>query len=116
MGAAPYQFDLSLSDDATPEFSLEWTMEDGSDFPWAEYTVEYSVHREGWLAWTCGWSTLTEDTGVTVDPSANLVTVTLAQHVRPGQYAHGCRVKHIETGKSVQIFDGTLNIIEGNFR
>lgn len=112
MAGAAFRVDRSFTDDETIELSFEWKMKDGSDFPWAEYDIAYSLVG-------CGQTiALTLDNGISVNEELNafIVEPGIGRRLRPGQYRHGVRITHLETGKVIQPVDGTVTITEGNFR
>ncbi len=111
--AAAYTANVSATDDESFEFTCEWTMVDGTDFPWADYTFAYTLGYRG-----CGpILSLTDASGVVVTEADNLITFAapVATRLAAGTYEHGCRITHIATGKVVQVFDGTVIVTEGNF-
>ena len=112
MAGAPYQLDMTFSDDATFEFSAVWTMKDGSDFPWSSFDVHYVLRDE------CGIRLgLEQGAGILVTPAANVVSfVNAGTALRPGRYRHACRIRDITNGQFIQVFDGTVLIEEGGFR
>lgn len=110
--AAAYQVNVSATDDETFEFTCEWKMENGDPFPWDDYEIFYSLGgRSPHLVLNAS------NGGVFKDPTNDSVTfrAPAGQRLRPGSYEHGCRVTHIATMKTVQIFDGSVSITEGNF-
>lgn len=110
---SPYELNLSLSDDATFEFSCEWKLSDGSPFPWAENGIEYVLSDDR----DCALFTLDQARGsVITAPELHRVTFASATMPRPGRYQHGCRARHLATGKVAPLFDGTVTISEGHFR
>lgn len=113
MGAAPYDLPVTMTDDETPQFTLEWVMDDATGFPWSDYVVEYSIGPEN-----CRRRTpLTAPGAVTIDPTGNLITFDLTSAgICRGRYEHGCRITNNDTGVETQVFDGLLVVSEGNFR
>lgn len=112
MAGAAYQVNVSATDDETFEFTCEWKLADGSDFPWADYSYAYELKRD------CrAILSLTGGAGLAVDPGENTITVQPPDTMRlcAGQYRHGCRIIHTATGKTIQVFDGSVTITEGNF-
>jgi hypothetical protein len=112
MTAAAYEIGVTASDDATFEFTCEWRLESGEPFPWQEYAFAYDLRRDG-------RPTLALSTGNGIEINEEQSTITFAPadpafRLRPGRYEHGCRATHIETGKTIQLFDGTATIFEGN--
>jgi hypothetical protein len=112
MAGAAYQVNVSATDDETFEFTCEWTLADGSDFPWADYAYAYELKRDRRLVLS-----LTGGDGLLITAENNKITVQPPMTTRlcPGVYRHGCRITHIENGKTIQVFDGTVTITEGNF-
>jgi hypothetical protein len=112
MAGAAYQVNVSATDDETFAFTCEWTLADGSDFPWADYTYAYELkrNRRPILALAGG-------DGLAVDPGENTITFQPPEAMRlcAGRYQHGCRITHTATGKTIQVFDGSVTITEGNF-
>ncbi|AOO81667.1 hypothetical protein [Bosea vaviloviae] len=112
MAGAAYQVNVSATDDETFAFTCEWTLADGSDFPWADYAYAYELKRERRPVLS-----LTSSDGLAVDASENTITFQPPEAMRlcAGRYRHGCRITHTATGKTIQVFDGFVTITEGNF-
>jgi hypothetical protein len=109
MGNAPYEVAVSGTDDETFTFSLPFENEDGSAFPFSDYTIEYAVSCDGRPSFT-----LTQSTGITVQ--SGVVTFASAPRtLRPGRYTHACRIKSVANGTYTQVFDGPVSIDEGGF-
>lgn len=108
--SAPYEVNVSGSDDETFMFSIPFETEDGSAFPFTDYAIDYAVSsRHGRDL------VLTEGSGITI--AAPVVTFRAERgRLRRGVYEHGCRLRNLVTGDEFQVFDGTVTISEGNFR
>lgn len=111
MAGAPYQVNLSFTDDETYSFAIFLDALGGAEIEWPEYRPEYSVTR------LCGSRVIyTIDNGLVVDESLNRITAVLRDlALRPGVYRHGLRFYHIPTDTYCQLFDGQVTITEGNF-
>lgn len=107
-GTAPYEVNLGGSDDEVFAFPLSWVMADGTAFPFADYEIEYSLKKGG-----CSYLRLTQADGITVVGS--VISFDAGRCLPRGGYEHGCRLKHIATGKYVQVFTGSVRIGEGEF-
>jgi hypothetical protein len=108
MANAPYEVNVSGTDDETFMFVLPFENADGSAFPFNQYEVEYSLTHFGEQRLF-----LTQAAGITIDNGS--VIFNGGQPIQQGEYEHGCRVRRIENGQLVQVFDGTVTIGEGNF-
>jgi hypothetical protein len=109
--AAPYRVNISGTDDETFEWSQEWEQEDGTAFPFEDYTIEYVVR------WDSGgevFAMSSDDAGVTV-AAPNVTFGGLEYTLLEGHYLHGCRIVHNSTGKMSQVFDGEVTISDGGF-
>lgn len=112
MAGAAYQVNATVTDDESFGFTCEWKIDDGTDFPWADFTYEYEIGAH------CSPSyALTVGSGLTIDPDANLISFQLDadQRLSVGQHPHGCRLTDIATGRVLQVFDGTITVTDGNF-
>lgn len=107
---APYEVNVSGSDDETFEFTLPFEQTDGTPFPFEDYAIEYVVAGRG-----SGGLSLTEGAGILIDAPFVSFRAEMGR-LRPGTYAHGCRIKSLVSGDYRQVFDGTVTITEGNFR
>jgi len=108
---AYYEVTVRASDDETYEYSLEEKMEDGSPFPWEDYEIEYSVTYKGG-----NMLTLTEADGVIIHSGEGIVTFSAPSgSLAVGKYKHGCRIRHLDTAKEIQVFTGNVTIYEGEF-
>lgn len=111
--AAAYNATIELTDDESFGFAVSIEQkEDGDSLPLDEYEFEYQMEGCGvslFLDQTSGVSVDLENEIVSVDPGAD-------RRFRPGQYRHGFRAKHLQSGKVVQLFDGVVTVSEGNFR
>jgi hypothetical protein len=109
--AAPYRVNISGTDDETFEWSQEWVQDDGTAFPFEDYTIEYVV------AYDKGGEVmfLTSDgpAGVTVD-APNVTFGGVGYALEEGHYRHGCRIVDVD-GKTIQVFDGEVTIDDGGF-
>lgn len=107
--SAPYEVNVSFSDDEAFAFCISFAMADETDFPFEDYAVEYSVRREG-----SDRISLTEDNGISI--SAPVVIFDAGNSpLRKGEYNHGCRIRHLTTGNIYQVFTGSVTIGEGEF-
>lgn len=97
---APYQVDVVGSDDETFEFTLTYVQTDGSVFPWASYTVEYTVGNQ---------------TGTVSTDAVSGNAVFTGPSLSAGRYEHACRLTEIATGKKRLSFDGAVTIHDGPF-
>lgn len=107
--SAPYEVNVTGTDDETYAFSVPFENADGSAFPFSDFAIEYSVAQ-------CGSPvlSLTQGNGITVVGSS--VTFKAARgSLKVGEYQHGCRIRHKTTGDETQVFDGSVTITEGNF-
>lgn len=107
-----FTFARTFTDKETIRFSARWKLKDGSDFPWADYTYAYAIESERGSPHA---SLTVENSGITVDPSQNLITFSAPVDLRlcAGNYRHGCVITHTETGQDIQFFVGPLTITEG---
>lgn len=107
--SAPYEVNVTGTDDEAFVFTIPFENSDGTAFPFAEYEIEYSVKKGGSprLLLTQGDGITIADSVVTFDGGNSPLSV--------GEYAHGCRIRNIESGKFFQVFDGSVTISEGNF-
>lgn len=110
-GSAPYEVNVSGSDDETFAFSLPFENTDGTPFDFDAYVVEYVVSSDGGGRYLF----LTDTSGITIGDSILTIQADRGR-VRPGVYSHGCRLREIATGFEFQVFDGTVTISEGAFR
>lgn len=109
--AAAYECTISMTDDET--FLLTWIMttNDGSVFPVEDYSFEQSIRG-------CGIAVLLNETeGITKDSVTGTLTITpgMSYRFKKGVYHHGLRKTDLSTGQVDQIYDGTINVSEGNF-
>lgn len=111
--AAAYECSISMTDDETFLFAIEPRTPAGGVPVWADYTYEYSLVG-------CGRDlTLTEGAGLVVDTLLNLITIGPAdrtERLPAGIYRHGFRMTETSSGTTIQHFDGTVTVTEGNFR
>lgn len=108
MANAPYEVNVSGTDDETFMFVLPFENSDGSAFPFDQYEIEYSLIQSG-----CQRLLLTQAAGITIDSGS--VIFSAGSPIQQGAYQHGCRIRRITTGQLIQVFDGTVTIGEGNF-
>lgn len=112
MAGAAYECIASCTDDETFVLTCQALKADGSVFETDEYTWDYVLKG-------CGVNLLlTQDNGgVTVDDVTATITITPGVDYRlaAGNYTHGFRKTHIESGQVDQIFDGTVTVTEGHF-
>lgn len=107
--SAPYEVNVTGTDDETFAFSIPFENSDGTAFPFADYEIEYSVRKGGSVRLH-----LTQGAGIDIQPPA--VTFKAARgSLKEGEYSHGCRIRHVSTGEEFQVFDGSVTISEGNF-
>lgn len=109
--AAPYECNVSCTDDESFVLTLELLRSDGQLFDVAEYAFEYVLKG-------CGADyLLTEADGISVDAPTATLTISPGVNVRlrPGVYEHGLRKEHIATGQVDSVFDGKITSTEGNF-
>jgi hypothetical protein len=109
--AAPYRVNISGTDDETFEWTQEWVQEDGTAFPFADYTIEYVIARA--LGGEVVAMTSDGSEGVAVD-APNVTFGGLGYALDEGHYRHGCRIVDV-TGRIVQVFDGEIVIDDGGF-
>lgn len=109
MANAPYEVNVSGTDDETFLFAIPFEQEDGTAFPFESYSIEYVVTKGGGQRLF-----LTLGNGITVN-APDVVFRAARGSLRNGEYQHGCRIKHLTTGDEFQVFDGTVSIGEGNF-
>lgn len=109
--SAPYEVNVTGTDDETFAFSIPFENADGSDFPFDQYTIEYVVSEDGRPVLT-----LTEGNGITLTPPHVTFKKPGSGSLDKGDYEHGCRVRHLSTGDTFQLFDGSVTIREGNFK
>jgi hypothetical protein len=107
---SPYTVDVSRSDDATCEFTLDWSLTDGTVFPFSDYRIEYTITRNGSPVFSAASG----------DGSNNVLgqdgRVIFSAGVLPvATYQHGCRLVHLSSGKKIQVFTGRVTIGEGSF-
>lgn len=109
--AAPYECNVSCTDDETFVLTLELLRSDGQPFEIADYAFEYVLKG-------CGANyLLTEADGISVDVPTTTLTISPGVDVRlsAGIYDHGLRKKHIASGQVDSVFDGQITSTEGNF-
>jgi len=106
---SPYEVNATFSDDEAFAFCVSFEMADGTPFPFDDYDIEYSVRQGGGTRLS-----LTQSDGITV--TAPAVSFDGGNSpLRKGSYDHGCRLRHIATGRYLQLFTGTVTIGEGDF-
>ena len=108
--AAPYRVNISGTDDETFEWTQEWVQDDGTAFPFEDYTIEYvvSYDKGGEVLY------LTSSTeGVVVD-APNVIFGGVGYSLQEAHYRHGCRIVDV-TGRMIQMFDGEIIIDDGGF-
>jgi hypothetical protein len=91
----PYNVPMSFTDDESVYFVSQWEYIDGTPYPLDEVKIEWSVRDAN----DCPVLLLSEGKA----------------RLAPGRYAHGCRITQISTGRSQQIWDGSIIIGEGQF-
>lgn len=107
--SAPYEVNVTGTDDETFAFSIPWESADGTPFPFDDYEIEYAVGTR--------WHThlrLSSASGITVVGSEATFKAPRGSLCK-GEYEHGCRIRHRATGDEFQVFDGIVTIREGNF-
>jgi hypothetical protein len=105
---APWSVDVTGTDDETYAFAVDFTLEDGTAFPFDTVELEYML--EG-----CGVTlSLTEASGITVT-SAVVTFKSPDGALRAGIYDHACRIKTIASGEYTSVFDGRVTIGKGAF-
>lgn len=111
MAGAAYEVTASLTDDESFGFPLELKQQNGTSLPLADYAFEYELVG-GAVALR-----LDEASGIAIDLANSLVTIDPGSDFRLpcGRYRHGFRLKHRSSGKTVQLFDGSVTVTEGNF-
>lgn len=107
--SAPYEVNVTASDDETFAFSIPFEKADGTAFDFDDWVVEYSVAGRG------PRMLLTIGDGITIGDSVVAFQASRGR-LQPGIYDHGCRIKQISSGFEIQVFDGTVTITEGAFR
>ena len=114
MGGAPYRVTLSLSDDGSFAFTFRPKMRDGSPFDWPSYAFEYSLRPDDGCRG--GGFVLNDTSGIARDTVLGVITLRRVDPhgLRPGRYLHGLRMIH-SSGVKIPVFDGVLNVFEGNF-
>ena len=105
---APYEVNVTGTDDETFMFVIPFENSDGTAFPFADYEIEYSLKERGGARLL-----LTQGNGISIDNGS--VVFSAARPMGRGTYEHGCRVRRIASGQLVQVFDGAVTIGEGNF-
>jgi hypothetical protein len=108
MANAPYEVNVSGTDDETFHFAIPFENADGSAFPFDQYEIEYALSHFGERRLF-----LSQAAGVTIDNRT--VVFSAGTPLQQGNYEHGCRIRRITTGQLIQVFDGTVTIGEGNF-
>jgi hypothetical protein len=106
---APYEVNVTGTDDETFVFAIPFENADGTEFPFDEYEIEYSLSHRGSRRLL-----LTQGSGITIDNG--VVAFSAARPMQRGQYEHGCRLRRIANDQLIQVFDGAVTIGEGNFR
>lgn len=109
MANAPYEVNVSGTDDETFLFAIPFENEDGTAFPFDSYAIEYVVAKSGHRLLH-----LTQENGISID-GEDVVFRADRGSLRKGEYQHGCRIKHLITGDEFQVFDGAVVIGEGHF-
>jgi hypothetical protein len=106
---APYEVNVNGTDDETFVFTVPFENADGTPFPFSGYEIEYSVKKGGSTRLL-----LAQGAGVTI--ANGVVTFDGGNSpLHKGEYEHGCRIRDIASGKYFQVFDGRVEIGEGNF-
>jgi|SRR6478609_7537642 len=108
---APYEAIINCTDDETFVFTVEPRKTDGSMPVWSDVAATYALNG-------CGTSmVLTIGNGITIDEPLGLMTigpVDRSYRLKPGQYKHGLTVTQPSSGVTLQMFDGTVTVTEGN--
>lgn len=114
--ADAYEVAIEATDDETFSFTLPIQQSDGTAFPWSSYSFEYAVTTEcGAQVFTLA-PVLTPGVGIYVDTTSGSVTFKNVQGcLGVGSYRHGCRIRHVTTGDTIQIFTGPVTITDGGF-
>lgn len=102
MSGYPYEFNYVFPLGTTPEFTAEWLMEDGSAFPWAQYSIAYSARCHGRTV-----ANLSQGSGIVVNSTNNTATFSLTGDLR-GEHVHHCTITDLVSGRILPIFDGEL--------
>jgi hypothetical protein len=109
--SAPYEAIINTTDDETFVFTIEPRKKDGSMPLWSDVTADYALKGNGVDM------RLTVGNGITIDEVLGRITIGPVDRnyrLRPGQYRHGMTVTQPSSGITLQMFDGTVNVTEGN--
>jgi hypothetical protein len=110
--SAAYECSISMTDDETFLFNLALRDDAGDPPVWADYTYEYVLTG-------CGVTlTLTDSDGIVVNETDDLLEIGPTDRdyrLAAGTYKHGFRTTETGSGTTVQHFDGTVTVTEGNF-
>lgn len=109
-GTAPYEVNITGSDDETFQFAIPFETDDGAAFPFSIYAIEYSVMQGG-----SSVLTLKQGDGITIN-APDVVFRAARGRLRKGEYRHGCRIRSLVNGDEFQVFDGSVVIGGGGFR
>jgi hypothetical protein len=111
----PYNVPMSFTDDESVYFVSQWEYIDGTPYHLDEVKIEWSVRDAN----DCPVLLLSEGKGITKGSNtidgATIIFDAGVTRLSPGRYAHGCRITQISTGRSQQIWDGSIIIGEGQF-
>jgi hypothetical protein len=112
MAGTGYQLDLPFEVGESFEFTCPWSMKNGDPFPWTDYAIDYVLLQGGSAVFQ-----FSTGSGVVVDPDQGTATFGKpGARLQRGSYSHACRIRHLATGKSLPVFDGTVTVSESPFQ
>jgi hypothetical protein len=113
--AAPFDISLSFSDDETYVFALEFRNNDGSIMDLSTSEFDYVLRTRSADPSTVFEISSSPVNGITKDLVTGVVTFRAPSNPTPAQYEHGCLWTLTASGDARQLFDGLVDISEGNF-
>jgi hypothetical protein len=112
--AAPFDISLSFSDDETYVFALEFRNNDGTVMDLSTSEFDYVLRTRG-ADPSEVFEISTAGGGITKDLPNGVLTFRAPSNPTPAQYEHGCLWTLTASGDARQLFDGLVDISEGNF-
>jgi len=113
--AAPFDISLSFSDDETYVFALEFRNNDGTVMDLSGSEFDYVLRTRVTDPSAVFALSSSPAVGITKDLPNGVLTFRAPIKPEPGQYEHGCLWTLASSGDARQLFDGLVDISEGNF-